>query len=93
VTAVWDLDLDIAAGEIYGLIGPNGAGKTSTIKALAGVLEPTYGEIRLAGVGLSEPPRRLEGPGVVAIGVLPGLVRCELLLRAGRLQEDLPGHA
>ncbi len=56
VTAVRDMDLDIAAGEIYGLIGPNGAGKTSTIKALAGVLEPTYGEIRLAGVDAVEHP-------------------------------------
>jgi len=56
VTAVWDLDLDIAPGEIYGLIGPNGAGKTSTIKALAGVLEPTYGEIRLGGVDALEHP-------------------------------------
>jgi len=56
VTAVRDLDLDIASGEIYGLIGPNGAGKTSTIRALAGVLEPTYGDIRLAGVDALEHP-------------------------------------
>ena len=49
VTAVCDLNLDITAGQIYGLVGPNGAGKTSTIKALAGILEPTYGEIKIAG--------------------------------------------
>ena len=56
VTAVRDMDLVIGAGEIYGLIGPNGAGKTSTIKALAGVLEPTYGEVTLAGVDALEHP-------------------------------------
>jgi ABC-2 type transport system ATP-binding protein len=50
------VDLSVAAGEVYGLIGPNGAGKTSTIKAIAGVLEPTYGEVKLAGVDALEHP-------------------------------------
>ncbi len=49
VTAVNDLNLEIPQGQIYGLVGPNGAGKTSTIKAVAGVLEPTYGEIKIDG--------------------------------------------
>lgn len=52
VNAVNDLDLDIHEGQIYGLVGPNGAGKTSTIKALAGIIEPTYGEIKIAGFDL-----------------------------------------
>lgn len=52
VNAVNDLDLEIHEGQIYGLVGPNGAGKTSTIKALAGILEPTYGEIKIAGFDL-----------------------------------------
>lgn len=49
MTAVHGLNLDIAAGEVYGLIGPNGAGKTSTIRVLATLLEPTYGEVFIAG--------------------------------------------
>ncbi|MEM1027696.1 MAG: ABC transporter ATP-binding protein [Planctomycetota bacterium] len=49
MTAVHGLNLDIAAGEVYGLIGPNGAGKTSTIRVLATLLEPTYGEVYIAG--------------------------------------------
>jgi ABC-2 type transport system ATP-binding protein len=49
VTAVHGLNLDIPAGEVYGLIGPNGAGKTSTIRVLATLLEPTYGEVFIAG--------------------------------------------
>ena len=56
LTAVWDLDLEIQAGEVYGLVGPNGAGKTSTIKAIAGLLEPTYGEVFLAGADMSVHP-------------------------------------
>jgi ABC-2 type transport system ATP-binding protein len=47
--AVQDLNLQIPAGAIYGLIGPNGAGKTTTLRMLAGLLEPTAGEILLEG--------------------------------------------
>ncbi len=49
VTAVEGLNLEVAAGEVFGLIGPNGAGKTSTIRVLATLLEPTYGEVFIAG--------------------------------------------
>ena len=45
--AVDRLTLEVGKGLVYGLIGPNGAGKTTTIKALATLLEPTYGEIKL----------------------------------------------
>ncbi len=57
--AVHDLDLEIAAGEVYGLIGPNGAGKTSTFKVLAGLQMPTYGDVSIAGIDLREKPREL----------------------------------
>ena len=53
VCAVSDLSLSVAAGEIYGLIGPNGAGKTTTLRALVGLLEPTYGDILLDGIDLA----------------------------------------
>ncbi|MDD5070761.1 MAG: ABC transporter ATP-binding protein [Candidatus Omnitrophica bacterium] len=57
VTAVCDLTLTIPTGQIYGLVGPNGAGKTSTLKALAGIIQPTYGEIKLEGIDLELHPR------------------------------------
>lgn len=47
--AVNDVDLQIQAGEVYGLIGPNGAGKTTLIRMLAAAEEPTTGEIYLMG--------------------------------------------
>lgn len=47
--AVNDVDLQVQAGEVYGLIGPNGAGKTTLIRMLAMAEEPTVGEIYLNG--------------------------------------------
>jgi ABC-2 type transport system ATP-binding protein len=47
--AVKGVDLEIRYGEVYGLLGANGAGKTTTIKMLCGLLEPSAGEVRLAG--------------------------------------------
>lgn len=45
LTAVDALNLRIPAGSLYGLIGPNGAGKTTTLRMLAGLLDPSSGEI------------------------------------------------
>jgi ABC-2 type transport system ATP-binding protein len=52
--AVDDLDLTIARGELYAFLGPNGAGKTTTIKMICGLLYPTAGTIRIAGLDLRE---------------------------------------
>jgi len=49
VLAIDDVDLCIAAGEIYGLIGPNGAGKTTLLRILATTLEPTAGRALIEG--------------------------------------------
>jgi ABC-2 type transport system ATP-binding protein len=49
LTAVDDLSLDIADGEIIGLIGPNGAGKTTTLRSVAGILRPSAGHIAIDG--------------------------------------------
>jgi ABC-2 type transport system ATP-binding protein len=48
-TAVRNVDIQIRYGEIYGLLGANGAGKTTTIRMLCGLLEPSRGEMALAG--------------------------------------------
>jgi ABC-2 type transport system ATP-binding protein len=48
-TAVDDLSLQVAGGEIVGLIGPNGAGKTTTLRSLAGILRPTSGRVVIDG--------------------------------------------
>jgi len=50
VRAVHDLTFSVAAGEMVGYIGPNGAGKSTTIKMLTGILVPTGGDVRVAGL-------------------------------------------
>ena len=48
-TAVKNVSLQVQYGEIYGLLGANGAGKTTTIRILCGLLDPTQGDVQLAG--------------------------------------------
>ncbi len=54
--AVKGIDLEVRRGEIFGFLGPNGAGKTTTIRMVAGILQPTAGEIRLGGIDLLRDP-------------------------------------
>jgi len=49
LTAVDSLNLQIPTGSLFGLIGPNGAGKTTTLRMLAGLLDPSSGEINING--------------------------------------------
>ncbi|MBB5780196.1 ABC transporter ATP-binding protein [Nonomuraea jabiensis] len=55
VHAVSDLSFTVSAGEFVGYLGPNGAGKSTTIKMLCGILTPTSGRVRVAGL---DPSRR-----------------------------------
>ncbi|MFD8721342.1 ATP-binding cassette domain-containing protein [Streptomyces sp. NPDC059629] len=48
--AVCDITFDVSPGELLALLGPNGAGKSTTIKILTGILTPTSGQARVAGV-------------------------------------------
>ncbi len=42
---LWDVSLDVNAGEFVALLGSNGAGKTTTLRTIAGIVKPTKGEI------------------------------------------------
>jgi len=64
VAAVSGLRLSVQAGEIFGFLGPNGAGKTTTIRMLCGLLAPSEGTARVAGVDVVQDPegvKRLVG--------------------------------
>ncbi len=50
VVAVHDLTFSVQPGEMVGYIGPNGAGKSTTVKMLTGILVPTGGRVRVAGL-------------------------------------------
>jgi NitT/TauT family transport system ATP-binding protein len=56
VVAVDDLSLDIADREFISIVGPSGCGKSTLLRIVAGLVEPTAGEVFLDG-------RRIEGPG------------------------------
>ncbi len=58
------IDLDIAAGDVFGLLGPNGAGKTTLVRQLVGLLRPAAGTIRLLG-------QPLDGQVSGLVGYLP----------------------
>jgi ABC-2 type transport system ATP-binding protein len=55
VRAVDGITLSVEAGEMVGYIGPNGAGKSTTVKLLTGILVPSAGTVRVAGI---DPSRR-----------------------------------
>lgn len=50
--AVDRVSFEVLEGEIFGFLGPNGAGKTTTIKMLAGLIRPSSGEGRVAGLDI-----------------------------------------
>ena len=55
-TAVNAVDLDVPRGELFGFLGPNGAGKTTTLRMIAGILRPSTGTVRIAGIDLGTDP-------------------------------------
>ena len=63
--ALYDLTLNVGAGETVALIGANGAGKTTFLKCLVGLIETKRGEIRFAGEPIDrEPAERISRLGL-----------------------------
>src|SRR6187551_3563601 len=95
LVAVDHLDLDIRAGEIFGLLGQNGAGKTTTILMLLGLTEPTAGSARVVGLDPSRGPlqvKRRVGYMPDSVGFYSDLTGRENLrytARLNRLPRDL----
>lgn len=58
--AVDGVSFHVRRGEIYGLLGPNGAGKTTTLRMLAGLMQPSSGDVHIDGVAGSSDPLALK---------------------------------
>lgn len=56
VTAVRDVSVRIAPGEVYGLVGANGAGKSTLIRMIVGLTAPDAGEVRVCGENVARKP-------------------------------------
>lgn len=57
VRVLWDLDLDIPAGQFVAVIGPSGCGKTTMLAMLGGLVRPRRGNVAMDGVEVTRPPR------------------------------------
>ncbi len=57
--AVKNLKLDLVEGDLFGFIGPNGSGKTTTMKILATLLQPTWGEAYVCGKSIYTHPKEI----------------------------------
>jgi ABC-2 type transport system ATP-binding protein len=88
VEALAGLDLVAASGHVTALLGPNGAGKTTFISAVATLLRPDGGELRVGGVDVAAEPqrvRRIIGLAGQFASVEPAMTGRENLEFVGRL--------
>ena len=59
-TAVGDVSFTVARGEVFGLLGSNGAGKSTIIRMLCGLMHPTAGRVRIAGLDVVAEPESVK---------------------------------
>jgi branched-chain amino acid transport system ATP-binding protein len=88
LTALDDVSLAVAPGEVVGVIGPNGAGKTTLFNVICGYVRPDAGEVRWNGAPLRGRPHELAGLGIArtlqGVGLFAGLTAVENVMVAVR---------
>lgn len=63
---IFDINLEIHRGDIFGFLGPNGAGKTTTMKIMTGLIKPDKGDVRILGHSVQEKfERAMERVGAI----------------------------
>jgi len=93
IEAVRGVDLQVPAGKIVTLIGANGAGKSTTLRAIAGLVKPAAGRIRLQAEDITGmPPDRIVSRGITLVPegrrVFPDLTVLENLKIGAYLRKD-----
>jgi len=94
--AVDHLNLKVKKGTVYGFLGPNGAGKTTTILMLLGLVEPTEGTARVAGIDVMEKPvevKRITGFMPAEGGLYPNLRALDNLMYFAKFYRMPRGEA
>jgi len=87
-TAVEDLSLQVAKGELFGLLGPNGAGKTTAINILCGLIKPTSGTAKIYGYDVQKETQKVKeliGVCIQETAIYPYLTGVENLALFGNL--------
>src|SRR5258706_8286204 len=66
--ALFDVSLEVKAGESVAVIGPNGAGKTTLLRLISKLIEPTQGEVAFDGASLARvPPHEVVARGIAHV--------------------------
>ena len=81
---LFDLDLQVHEGEVFGYLGPNGAGKSTTIRILMGLIHPTRGSASILGLDAMRQAVQIKR----VVGYMPG----ELPQFGGLRGRDIAGH-
>jgi len=81
---LFDLDLEVAEGEVFGYLGPNGAGKTTTIRLLMGLIHATSGSASIFDLDVAAQAVEVKR----LLGYMPG----ELAQFGGLRGRDIAGH-
>jgi ABC-type branched-subunit amino acid transport system ATPase component/predicted MFS family arabinose efflux permease len=97
VQVLFNVDLEVAEGEIIALLGTNGAGKSTLLRTVSGLVEASSGAILFDGVDMTHtPPHEIVNRGVVQVpggkGVFPSLTVAENLKLAGWPYQNEPAY-
>ena len=94
VIAVEKIDLIVPPGQAVALVGRNGAGKSTTLRVLAGVLPPTSGDVRVAGLDIRADRERVKervGYCPDVGGLIPRATPWEHLALSAKMRRLAPG--